>query len=498
MKTLRLVLPYHLSKNINSIREYNQDDLIFFFEASEFFNDVGHHPKKIAFQLSAMRHFAKNLSGKGYNLKYIQFRDSTKLLEEEIIATSKGFDRIIVAESYDYNTNERLKRLGVEILEDNRFLCSREEFNAWANNKKQFRMELFYRKMRQKYNILMDNNLPIGGSWNYDRDNRSGYKANITPPARIKHSISELTKEVITIVQQNFGENFGDLEPFDLAVTRDQALIEAEHFIMEILPYFGKYQDMMALDEVYLFHSRLSTYLNAGLLYPLELCKMAENQYYAGKAPLPAVEGFIRQIIGWREFIRGIYWKFMPDYQELNFLTANLDLPSFFWGAKTKMCCISEIVSHTKKYAYSHHIQRLMITGNFALLAGLNVKQVQNWYLAVYADAYEWVEMPNTLGMALFGDGGIVGSKPYAASSNYINKMSNFCANCYYDPKQLTGEKACPFNALYWNFFMKHHDKLRNNHRLKFVYKNINKFSDNKKKAILDRAKHILNNLENI
>jgi deoxyribodipyrimidine photolyase-related protein len=498
MSTLRIILPYHLSEEIISIKNYNHDDLVFFFEAKEFFTDLPHHPQKIVFQIAAMRHFAKSLSDKKYNLKYIKFEDASKSFAEEIMVLKKSFNKVIVAEAYDYKTNARLKKLGVEILEDDRFLCTRQEFNLWANKKKQLRMEFFYREMRKKYNILIKNHSPIGGVWNYDHDNRSGYKQNITPPARIKQSIDPITADVISIVSRELPHHFGDLEEFNFAVTREQALIEAKHFMIEILPCFGKYQDVMISDEVYLFHSRLSMYLNNGLLYPLELCKMAENQYYNDKAPLPAVEGFIRQIIGWREFIRGIYWKFMPDYQELNFLGANLDLPSFFWGGKTKIRCISEVVHHTRKYAYSHHIQRLMITGNFALLAGLDVKQVQNWYLAVYADAHEWVEMPNTLGMALFGDGGIVGSKPYAASGNYINKMSNFCANCSYDYKQLTGENACPFNALYWNFFMTHKDKLHNNQRLKFVYNNLNKFSDDKKKAITDRAQYILNNLNNI
>jgi deoxyribodipyrimidine photolyase-related protein len=393
---------------------------------------------------------------------------------------------------------QRLCKFGFDVLEGDRFLCKRDEFNLWANGKKQLRMEFFYREMRKKHNILMDGGSPVGCKWNYDSENREGYKNGIAIPARINHLRSDIVSEVIEIVRWRFGNHFGDLEPFDFAVTREDAMAEVMHFMVEILPYFGKYQDIMAIGEVYLYHSRLSTYLNAGLILPLELCKLAEEQYRNGRAPLPAVEGFIRQILGWREYIRGIYWRLMPDYRELNFFHAKRPLPAFFWGSKTQMKCISEVVQQTKNHAYSHHIQRLMITGNFALLASLDVVQVQEWYLAVYADAYEWVEMPNTLGMALFGDGGVVASKPYAASGNYISKMSNFCANCHYNQKQLTGEKACPFNALYWNFFLVHRDKLEQNPRLSFVYKNLYKFPQDKKKSITERANYILNNLESI
>jgi deoxyribodipyrimidine photolyase-related protein len=307
-------------------------------------------------------------------------------------------------------------------------------------------------------------------------------------PLRISHRKSSLTQEVLTLVNKLFSHHFGALTPFQYAVTRKQALMELDQFIQDFLPHFGDYQDAMVAGEPYLYHSLISSYLNAGLLLPLEICQKAEAAYDSGGAPLNAVEGFIRQILGWREYIRGIYWHFMPEYGERNFLNATRPLPDFYWGASTEMFCLGEAVRHTRDHAYSHHIQRLMITGNFALLAGLDVKSVQEWYLAVYSDAYEWVEMPNTLGMALFGDHGVVASKPYAASGKYIDRMSNYCGKCKYKPDEIIGEKACPFNALYWDFLARHEDKFRGNQRMLYVYLTWDKFSLEKQKAIRAQA----------
>jgi deoxyribodipyrimidine photolyase-related protein len=264
--------------------------------------------------------------------------------------------------------------------------------------------------------------------------------------------------------------------------------MELAHFIEHCLPHFGDYQDAMVAGEPYLYHSLISTYLNAGLLLPLEICKQAQSAYEKGAAPLNAVEGFIRQILGWREYIRGIYWHFMPEYGERNYLEAKNPLPDFYWTANTDMFCLREAISSARDHAYSHHIQRLMITGNFALLAGIDVKQVQEWYLAVYSDAYEWVEMPNTLGMSLFGDGGVVASKPYASSGKYIKRMSNYCQKCKYDPEEMVGDNACPFNALYWDFLVRHADKFRNNQRLPYVFSTWDKFPPEKQQAIRAQA----------
>jgi deoxyribodipyrimidine photolyase-related protein len=335
--------------------------------------------------------------------------------------------------------------------------------------------------------------MPTGGQWNYDKDNRKPPIKGLASLKRICHPKSTILKEVLALVAEKFSDHFGQLQPFHYAVTREEALIELNHFIQLILPKFGDYQDAMVKGEAYLNHSLLSSYINAGLLLPLEVCQKAEEAYRNGHVPLNSAEGFIRQILGWREYVRGIYWLKMPEYGELNYLEAKTPLPDFYWGAKTTMACMTEVVAHTREHAYSHHIQRLMVTGNFALIAGLDVKQVQEWYLAVYSDAYEWVEMPNTLGMALFGDGGILGSKPYAASGQYIHKMSNFCDHCCYNPKDTLGEKACPFNALYWDFLARNREKLRDNHRLSFMYSTWDKFDMAKQQAIKDKASHSLN-----
>jgi deoxyribodipyrimidine photolyase-related protein len=352
-------------------------------------------------------------------------------------------------------------------------------------------MEFFYREMRKKYGILLEpdgTNKPVGGLWNYDKENRKQPKAGMVSPKRIAHKKSDITHDVLNLVRNHFSHHFGALEPFYYAVTREQALIELDHFMIVVLPNFGDYQDAMVAGEPYLYHSLISSYLNAGLLLPLEICQKAEAAYYAGTAPLNAVEGFIRQILGWREYIRGIYWHLMPEYGERNSLNATIQIPEFYWTAKTKMFCMSEAITHTRDHAYSHHIQRLMVTGNFALLTGIDVKQIQEWYLAVYSDAYEWVEMPNTLGMALFGDGGVVASKPYAASGKYIQRMSNYCQKCVYDPNLTIGEYACPFNGLYWDFLARHDGALRGNGRMNYIYSTWDKFGLDKQNAIRKQA----------
>jgi deoxyribodipyrimidine photolyase-related protein len=504
MKTLRFIFSDQLSSSISSLTQIGEADIIFLCEVMEEATYVKHHPKKIAFLFAAMRHFAAELEARGCQVRYVKLDDpsNTQTLNNEIVRAVQNFniEHIIVTEPSEYRLKmmvqawPALLAMPIEVRPDNRFLCSVEKFKKWAQGKNQLIMEYFYRDMRKKYQILMEwDGSPIGGKWNYDKENRKPPVKGLKSPKRIKHKKSVFLKDVLKMVKAKFSEHFGNLEPFYYAMTREQALIELHDFIENILPYFGDYQDVMVKKEAYLYHSLLSSYINSGLLLPLEICQLAEEAYKNHHAPLNAVEGFIRQILGWREFVRGIYWLKMPQYADLNYLETKAPLPNFYWGAKTHMICVSEAVFHTKIHAYSHHIQRLMVTGNFALIAGLDVKQVQEWYLAVYSDAFEWVEMPNTLGMALFADGGIVGSKPYAASGKYINKMSNFCDTCYYDPNEMVGEKACPFNALYWDFFARNREKLEFKHRLPYVYSTWDKFSDNKKEAIRNKAKMTLN-----
>lgn len=500
MSTLRLVLADQLSPSLASLQGLDKEhDTVMLCEVMEEATYVPHHPKKIAFLLSAMRHFASDLQAQGVAVRYVKLDDTanTGCFTGEVQRAVQDLkcSRLIITEPGEYRVLEMMKGwqkdlgIPVDIKPDSRFLATRSEFATWAKGKKQLRMEFFYRDMRKHYSILMEpDGKPAGGEWNYDKQNRKPPKAGMTSPQRISHKKSTVTKDVLALVKGRFSHHFGTLEPFHYAVTREQGLIELEHFIAHLLPSFGDYQDAMVAGEPYLYHSLISSYLNAGLLLPLEICQKAEAAYRAGHAPLNAVEGFIRQILGWREYIRGIYWHFMPDYGARNSLNAVRPLPDFYWTADTGMFCVAEAIRHTRDHAYSHHIQRLMITGNFALLAGLDVKAVQEWYLAVYSDAYEWVEMPNTLGMSLFGDGGVVASKPYAASGKYIHRMSNYCERCRYDPDEMTGENACPFNALYWDFLVRHDTIFRGNQRMPYAFSTWDKFPPEKQKAIRDKA----------
>lgn len=506
MKSLRLVLGDQLTPTVSILRDVGPDDVILLCEVMEEATYVHHHPKKIAFLFSAMRHFAKELEKRGHTVRYVALDDpeNSGNFEGEVrrALSETGASRVIVTEPGEYRLLAKFrswpiaKHHPVEIRPDDRFLCAIDEFKAWAAGYKQLRMEYFYRYMRKKHGLLVKKNgEPVGGQWNFDKDNRKSPPKGLSSPKRISHRKDQITQSVLALVKQRFSHHFGNLEPFHYAVTREQALRELDHFITHLLPHFGDYQDAMVMGEPYLYHSLISSYLNAGLLVAEEVCRSAESAYRSGSAPLNSVEGFIRQVLGWREYVRGVYWLHMPEYGERNFLEAKEPLPDFYWTAETKMACVAEAVRHTRDHAYSHHIQRLMVTGNFALLAGLDVKQVQEWYLAVYSDAYEWVEMPNTLGMTLFGDGGILGSKPYAASGKYIQKMSTFCSGCRYSPKETTKPDSCPFNALYWDFLSRNEDKLRTNHRLVNVFATWNRFAPAKKEAILTKAAAVLDEM---
>lgn len=500
MTSVCLVLGDQLSESLTSLKAFNKEnDVVLLCEVQEEATYVKHHPKKIAFLFSAMRHFAEHLMQQGFTVRYVKFDDpdNSGSLAGEVRRAIAAIpaNKVIVTEPGEYRLLHAFKSwpdtlgIAIDILPDTRFLCGIDKFKHWAKGKKQLRLEFFYREMRKQYSILMeDNGKPTGGKWNFDKENRKPPLKGMASPKRISHNQSAITLAVLKLVHERFHNHFGTLEPFHFAVTREQALQELHHFIDNLLPQFGDYQDAMVVGEPYLYHSLISSYLNAGLLQPLEICLLAEAAYRSGKAPLNATEGFIRQILGWREYVRGIYWLHMPDYAQLNFFDAKRPLPNFYWTADTRLFCLAETIRHTRDHAYSHHIQRLMVTGNFALLAGINITEICEWYLLVYADAYEWVELPNTLGMALFADGGIIASKPYAASGKYIHKMSNFCQYCQYDPMQTLGEKACPFNALYWDFLARHEDKLQTNQRLTFMYAYWHKQTPEQQAAIREQA----------
>lgn len=503
-QTLRLILGDQLNEKISSLSDCDKgNDVILMCEVWDEATYVKHHKKKIAFLLSAMRHFAKDLRGKGYTVDYIQLSDDTKSFKNEVKKAMKRHDtkRVIVTEPGEYRVLDDMKTwaddldVSVDIRPDDRFVATHDEFAQWAKDRKELRMEYFYREMRKKTGLLIiDGDQPEGGQWNFDKENRKPPKDGLRPPEPDTFKPDEITREVMNLVADKFAGHFGDLEPFHFAVTRDQALKVLDHFISKRLPHFGDYQDAMVEGEPWMYHSHLSFYINCGLLLPMEVCKAVEDAYHDGRRNIPinSAEGFIRQIIGWREYIRGIYWLKMPNYANENHLNAKRHLPSFFWDGETDMNCMRQCITETKENAYAHHIQRLMVIGNFCLLAGIDPLFVNEWYLIVYADAYEWVEMPNVTGMILYADGGVVASKPYAAGSNYINKMSDYCKNCKYSPSQKTGEGACPFNYLYWDFMIRNRDTLKNNHRMGMMFKTLDRMGDKKVSEIKNDARDFL------
>ncbi len=357
-------------------------------------------------------------------------------------------------------------------------------------------MEFFYRHMRRRTGWLMENDEPVGERWNFDRENRKALPAGLSLPPRKGFRPDTVTRQVMELVEARFPENFGQLETFRWGVTRKQARAALNHFIKDCLPHFGDYQDAMKAGEPLLYHGLIAPYLNVGLLHAEEVCQAALKALAKEAAPLPAVEGFVRQILGWREFIRGVYWLRMPAYGRTNALGARRPLPAFYWTAETDMNCMADTLAGTRRHGYAHHIQRLMITGNFALLAGIDPAAVEAWYLSVYVDAFEWVELPNTHGMALFADGGVLSSKPYAASGSYVNRMSDYCRPCVYDPGVREGEKACPFNYLYWHFFITHEKKLRPNARLGMTYRNLDRMDAERRRRIMRQATSFLDRLE--
>lgn len=466
---------------------------------------VKHHKKKIAFLFSAMRHFAQSLEQAHYQVDYIQLeaRGNTKSFYGELARAIKRHNvkNVVVTFPGEYRVMEDMQQwqakfgVNVDIRPDTRFICQPDEFASWAKGRKQLRMEYFYREMRKKTGVLMEDDHPVGGKWNYDTDNRSPPKKGLDVPATSHASRDDITNDVIELVSKRFADHFGDLEPFHYAVTRRGALHALKKFIAERLPLFGTYQDAMIEGEPWMYHSHIALYLNCGLLEPLECLEAAENAYLEEQAPINAVEGFIRQILGWREYVRGLYWLKMPDYASCNHLNAKRPLPDFYWSGDTKLNCLRQCIHETKTNAYAHHIQRLMVLGNFALLAGIDPRYVNEWYLIVYADAYEWVELPNVSGMVLFADGGVLASKPYAASGAYINKMSNYCKNCEYNVKEKTSDNACPFNSLYWDFLIRNEAKLKGNNRMAMMYQHVKRMSHEQKKAVQAKAKQVLNSL---
>ena len=507
--TLVLALGDQLSLTLSSLRAANRESsVVLIAEVMEEAQYVPHHARKLAFIFSAMRHFAAELEADGWRVDYTRLDDpgnSGSLCGELARAVERRRPkRVLVTHPGEHRVLEGLlvarEDLGapLEILLDDRFVASIEEFAEWAQGRKQLRMEYFYREMRRKTRLLMEGSEPAGGAWNFDKENRKPPKAGLRAPAPLRVKPDATTQEVIDLVKRRFPDSFGEIEPFWFAVTREDARRAFAHFVDNALAQFGDYQDAMLDGEPFLYHSVAAQYLNCGLLDPLEACRAVEHAWRDGRAPLNAAEGFIRQIIGWREYVRGIYWLKMPAYARENFFDAQRPLPAFYWSGETKMACVRDAVRQTREHAYAHHIQRLMVTGNFALLAGISPHALHEWYLSVYADAYEWVELPNTLGMSQFADGGLLASKPYAASGAYISRMSNYCKSCAYDVKGRAQPNACPFNALYWDFLARNRARLKNNPRLGQVWRVYDAFADEEKAAIANRAGALLADIDSL
>jgi len=492
MRNLILVLGDQLDSGSAAFDGFTADqDAVWMAEADGDSRRVWSHQLRIALFLSAMRHFRDTLRQRGLCVHYHELtvdptNDHGDTLTEILThsVTELQPQKLIVVEPGDWHVRQDLQstaatlRVPLEFREDRHFYCSSSDFQLWAGNRQRLVLEHFYRWMRKKHDLLMEaDGSPAGGRWNFDQDNRKSFGRSGPPQRQAPKTFKPdaTTREVISVVKTRYADHPGSLDHFLLPVTRRQALRMLTHFVSHTLPLFGQYEDAMWTDETFLYHSRLSVPLNLKLLNPRECVAAAVLAWQNGTAPLNSVEGFVRQILGWREFIRGIYWREMPNYADLNFLDHDREVPSFFWDGQTDMECVRQSMQHVMNHGYSHHIHRLMVLGNLAQLLGVHPLKFHEWHMAMYVDAVDWVSLPNTLGMSQFGDGGIVGTKPYCSTGNYINKMSPFCRNCRYDHRERTGQSACPFTTLYWDFLERHADRLGSNQRLTFAMKNLEK-----------------------
>ncbi|MFJ2279520.1 cryptochrome/photolyase family protein [Pseudomonas sp. NPDC087803] len=504
-RRLCLVLGDQLSFDLASLQTLDSErDTVLLVEVMEEASHVPHHPQKIALIFSAMRHFAQALQDQGVRVEYVTLDDphNSGSVPGELQRWQQRLqaEEVHVTECGDWRLEQSIKDCGLAVYwhADTRFLCSRAEFAAWAAGKKQLRMEFFYREMRRKSRLLLNGDgTPVGGAWNFDAENRKALPKGVKAPYPVRFSNDAMTREVLALVTARFSHHYGALDDFNYPVTHADAQALWEYFLDYGLAGFGDYQDAMASDEPFLFHARISAALNIGLLDLRQLCSDVESAYWSGRIALNAAEGFIRQLIGWREYVRGVYWLQMPDYAQGNAFGNSRPLPEFYWTGATQMNCMRQAIGQSLQHAYAHHIQRLMVTGNFALLAGIAPSQICEWYLAIYMDAFDWVELPNTLGMVMHADGGYLGSKPYCASGQYINRMSDYCRGCAYKVSESTADNACPFNSLYWHFLMRHGEQLRGNQRMAMMYKNLDRMPPAKQAALWQRGQALLARLDN-
>ncbi|MGF1499972.1 MAG: cryptochrome/photolyase family protein [Elainellaceae cyanobacterium] len=470
---------------------------VILIESAQYVRQRPYHRQKLVLVWSAMRHFAEELRQAGWPVTYRTAEDFAPPLEKWL--QTEGITELRVMTPSDRPFLKFIRSLdlpcALTLLPNNHFLWSEADFSEWAAGRKSLLMESFYREGRKRFQILMEGDQPVGGQWNFDKQNRKPPKGEMKPPAAHWFTPDAVTEEVIQWVQSQNFSTYGQVQPFRWGVTRQNALDVLEYFVRDRLPTFGPYQDAMVAGEETMWHAMLSPYLNLGLLHPLEVVQAAEAAFYDQSIPLNSIEGFIRQILGWREYMHGVYVHADNTYPDQNWFDHTQPVPDFFWDAsQTDMNCLHQVLSQVERMGYVHHIQRLMILSNFALIAGLSPQAVEDWFHSVFVDAYDWVMQPNVIGMGLFADGGHLASKPYASSANYINRMSNYCKGCRYKQAKRTGEDACPFNFFYWDFLDRHRDKLKSQGRMNFILANLDKMAAEERQEIKQHAQHWLDN----
>ncbi len=514
-KTLRLILGDQLNASHSWYRDKDSSVLYVIAEQYQEASYVKHHIQKIAAFFLAMHGFVTALEAAGHNVRYLELDESAAFADLPVLINEQCKQHEVSHFEYqrpdEYRLWKQLEELGLEpinvskaCVDTEHFMLPFDQLNRYFTAGKGTRLEGFYRKMRKAHNIMMDGDQPSGGQWNFDLENRSKLKKTDLPAIPKPLLFENQVGELLSRLDKHNIAHFGEIgETLVWPITRKQSLELLDYFCQYGLPNFGRFQDAMTANSEHawsLYHSRLSFAINAKILSPLTVINRAIEEFESrpDDIDLAQIEGFVRQIIGWREFVRGIYWVNMPDYASANALDASRDLPDYFWSGETKMRCMQQSLTQSLEYAYAHHIQRLMVIGNFCLLAGIDPDQVDQWYLGVYIDAIEWVEMPNTRGMSQFADDGLIASKPYTASGSYINRMSDYCSGCHYKVKEKIGESACPFNSLYWHFMDRHKDKFGKNARIGMVYRNLEKMDESLRRDTLKRADWILDNLNEV
>ncbi|MDO8966605.1 cryptochrome/photolyase family protein [Algoriphagus sp.] len=507
-KTLRLILGDQLNIQHSWYQEVDDSVRYLMMEMRQETDYVTHHIQKIVGFFLSMRTFAQALTEAGHQVIYLNLDDpeNQQNLKEQLnfLISKEGFERFEYQLPDEYRLDKILKDICEKLpipsasFDTEHFLTTRDFLKDFFKGKKTYLMETFYREMRKKYNILMDDKEPLTGQWNYDHDNRASLKdKKLLQKALIR---PKKVSEIVELLEKSGVKTIGkiDAENYPWPVSRAESLEILEYFCENLLMHFGAYQDALTTWDPYLFHSRLSFSMNTKMISPLEVVQTVEKYWYQHQntISIAQVEGFIRQIIGWREYMRGIYWAKMPEFSGMNFFGHDNKLPDWFWTGNTKMNCLKQSIGQSLDLAYAHHIQRLMVTGNFALLAGIHPDEVDQWYLGIYIDAIEWVEITNTRGMSQFADGGIVGTKPYVSSANYIKKQGNYCSGCAYDSNKKAGQGACPFNSLYWHFYDRNRDKLEKNPRIGMAYRTWDKMKN--QKELIDQAEQYLGQLDQL